>query len=121
MPDDDAKQQAARLRHETAIRYREQIDRQRAEDAELFDEYRERLHGLGLTDDEVDDEWFRMVREATPEADIRRYEWRELLRRHRAGEQLKGEELEQVERILEAGSEDIFLNWRSDDEKEAEQ
>jgi hypothetical protein len=60
-----------------------------------------------------------MINEATPGADRHRYRIRELLRRHRVGKELSPEELEEVEAVLDEGDEDIYLNWRSEAEKEA--
>jgi hypothetical protein len=85
----------------------------------LRERYYEQLDGLGLTEAEMSDEYVRMVRQATPGADRVRYERRALLRRHLAGEQLSPEELKTVEMILANGSEDSYLNWRADGEKEA--
>jgi hypothetical protein len=121
MSGDAAKQKAVRLRHETALRYRELMDRHSEEEAELRDDYLEHLHALGLSHAEVDREYLLMVNEATPKAGQHRYEMRELLRRHLAGEALSAEELDEVEAVLEAGQEDTYLNWRSEAEKEAGQ
>jgi predicted nuclease with TOPRIM domain len=116
--DDELKQRLAQLRHETAIEW-ERLSARPDDEMGLRERYYEQLDGLGLTEAEMSDEYVRMVRQATPAADRVRYERRELLRRHLAGEQLSPEELKTVEVILENGSEDSYLSWRSDAEKEA--
>jgi hypothetical protein len=121
VPDDAARQRTVRLRSETALKYQQLWDRHRAEEEELESEFLEQLHALGLRDEEVIEEYLRMVREATPGADVERYRVRELLRRHSAGEDLSSEDLATVKNVLESGDESIYLEWRSDAEKESGQ